>query len=102
MRAPDATRSANFAAGMGFAMVTAVVVRASADVGLGSNLAFQRYPRIDRFLGAIAREQTDRFREEFRAPGRRTKVPEERTRGVQVALWGFRVLAPGGKLWWSV
>jgi hypothetical protein len=47
-------------------------------------------------------KRTVSFREEFRAPARRTKVPEERTRGVQVALWGFRVLAPGGGLWCSV
>jgi hypothetical protein len=55
-----------------------------------------------RSLAFIAPMRPFRYREEFRAPVRRTKVPEERTRGAQVALWGFRVLAPGGKLWCSV
>src|SRR5260221_6318484 len=34
----------------------------ASTTGLGRTLPFNTYPLIDRFLGAIAREQTDRFR----------------------------------------
>jgi hypothetical protein len=37
---------------------------------MGRTLPFNTYPLIDRFLGAIAREQTDRFRPNSVIPDR--------------------------------
>jgi hypothetical protein len=52
-------------------------------------------------LGLAFPEQIVAIPEEFRAPGRRTKVVEERTRGVQGAAYGDLMfwLCRGGRPW---
>src|SRR5260221_4368575 len=47
----------------------------------GRTLPFNTCPLIDRFLGAIAREQTFRFREEIRTPVGVRKSPKNEPAG---------------------